>query len=187
MCPQRHIAKCSRSTIARSDRDRASPVLHDQPGKRQASAASVTCDAWGGIQGDRRTLPVTRSGSAEHCRRWPSGVLAAPTPAFAQAEVTLPEVRVIGTTPLSTVRTRAVPPPARPSPRRARSHDTCSRRACAAGRRVGAGRSRPDRPLQGAVEYRDLDGRGFRPRQDHRAWRTRCCSTCRASTSTTPR
>ena len=61
-----------------------------------------------------------------------------------------------------------------PAPPRCRR----SRRAC--------GRPRPDRPLQGPVEYRDLDGRRISTTPRSSACRTRCCSGCRASTSTTP-
>src|SRR5262245_34740517 len=73
------------------------------------------------FRGRVRALPVIRSGVSRTLQALAVGVVAAPVAVLAQStEVTLPEVRVIGTTPLSTSTPRRSTAPA-PSPRRVRT------------------------------------------------------------------
>ena len=91
--------------------------------------ASVACGAMLGLGGGIGLGSPPRAALRKALRLLGFGIIAVPASAFAQtSEVTLPEVRVIGTTPLSTVRTarptapvspgrRAVPAgPAAPAP-----------------------------------------------------------------------
>ena len=132
---------------------------------------------------------IFRSGAGWILQALALGSVASSGPALAQQttpEVTLPEVRVIGTTPLSAVRTPRRSTPTGGSQRAPRTTTA----APAAPVPVAA---EPVATDPGLIDRFKVPSNTvtLTPRistaPSPRASRTRCCSTCRASTSTTPR
>src|SRR5712691_4232874 len=101
VCPQGHIAENSRSELQKTTATRDARYSRMRAGEVSRRRSS----AMGGRTGGRS---IFRSSASRILQALAFGSVALPGPMLAQQttpEVTLPEVRVIGTTPLSAVRT----------------------------------------------------------------------------------